>query len=156
MLQASVVNQTAFLLSTILFISPLKILISCAFQNTQLAIFQIGPFRRRSANDRIKLVPESSRNIDGHSILNIHIRSVWAGIILFQHYIAITCIHERQNQSCKNVLTLRLPFTTISCVFSIVINSTPYHLRIAPKTICLNNACASVTISGTTETRVRP
>ena len=75
-----------------------------------------------------------------------------ASIILLQYCHTITCLHERQNHWGKNVVSVFLDIRGINyshkLSFSIVRNSTPYHHRTAPKTICLNNACNALLYGG--------
>ena len=135
----------------------------------RLKLWKVCRLIRASTQTSVQLVPDvlNWRKIWRHRrpfhYINVVCRQelscgtcgMGVSIILLKYCHTITCLHEWQNHWGKNVVSVFLGIKgTIyshKLSFPIVRNSTPYHHRTAPKMICLNNACVSVTLSCTVE-----
>ena len=133
----------------------------------RLKLWKVCRLIRASTHTSVQLVPDvlNWRKIWRHWWPFHHIHVVcrqelccgtWgmgASIILLQYCHTITCLHEQHNHWVKNIVSVFLGIkgTVYShkLSFYIMQNSTRYHHRTAPKTICLNNACISITLSCT-------
>ena len=123
----------------------------------------LGRARARLSNSsQMCSIGERSGDIDGHSITFtlfavkncVVARAVWGRALSCCSIVTPLPVYMNgkttgARMSSLYFWALRVPFTVTSWVFPLCEIPPKYHHRTAPKTICLNNACVSVTTENT-------